>query len=167
MPIVNADIDSTAVIRFPDLVNIYGCRIGAETSVGPFVEIQQDAEIGARCKIQSHAFICSGVAIEDGVFVGHGVMFVNDRYPRAVNDDGVPERAGEWKLEKTRVCRGATLGSNATIMCGVTVGAGALVGAGAVVTKDVPPDCVAVGVPAQIIAENCAERRRQSRGQDC
>ena len=154
MPIVNADIHEDAVILHKELVNIYGCRIGADTRVGPFVEIQKNSEIGERCKIQSHAFICEGVVIEDEVFIGHGVMFVNDRYPRAVNEKG--ELAGEddWTLEGVRVCRGATIGSNATIMCGVTIGEGAMVGAGAVVCDDVPPHSTVVGVPAAVIGKS-------------
>lgn len=163
MPIHNADIAPSAVIRYPELVNIYGCSIGAETQVGPFVEIQSQVSIAPCCKIQSHTFICSGVTLEEGVFVGHGAMFVNDRYPQAQNSQGELEKAGEWKLEPILVKRGATLGSNCTIMGGVTIGEGALVGAGAVVTSDVPPNCVVAGVPARIVSRNCAENRERSR----
>ena len=153
MAIVNANIDPSAVVYCPDQVNIYGCTIGAETRVGPFVEIQKNAYIGARCKIQSHSFICEGTTIDDGVFVGHGVMFVNDRYPSALNENGELAGEGDWTLEPVHICRGVTLGSNSTIMCGVTVGEGALVGAGAVLTRDVPPHSVVVGVPAKVIGK--------------
>ncbi len=122
----------------PSLVNLYGCSIGDETKIGAFVEVQKNASIGARCKISSHSFICEGVVIEDEVFVGHGVMFINDRYPRATNPDGALQTESNWKLEGTIVKRAASIGSGATILCGVTIGVGALVGAGAVVNEDVP-----------------------------
>lgn len=137
------------VIFHPSLVNLYGCSIGAGTKVGAFVEIQAGATVGARCKISSHSFICEGVDIEDGVFIGHGVMFTNDVYPRAVNPDGSLQSSSDWKLVKTRVKARASIGSNATILCGVTIGEGALVGAGAVVTHDVPDGAVVYGVPAR------------------
>ena len=124
-------------IFHPDLVNLYGCSIGDDTRIGTFVEIQVGAKIGARCKISSHSFICEGVTIEDEVFIGHGVMFTNDKYPRATTADGKLQGPADWKVEPTHVGRGASIGSNATILCGVTIGAGAIVGAGAVVTKDV------------------------------
>lgn len=132
-------------------VNLYGCAIGAETTVGPFVEIQRGVRIGARCKVSSHSFICTGVTIEDEVFVGHGVMFTNDRYPRATTPGGALQRPGDWPLVETLVRRGASIGSHATILAGVTVGAGALIAAGAVVTRDVPPGAVVAGVPARVI----------------
>jgi len=132
-------------------VNLYGCTIGDETKIGCFVEIQKNASIGARCKISSHTFICEGVTIEDEVFVGHGVMFVNDRYPRATAGNGRPQTEADWKVVPTRVCRGASIGSGAVILCGVTVGEGALVGAGAVVTRDVPANHVVAGVPARVL----------------
>jgi UDP-2-acetamido-3-amino-2,3-dideoxy-glucuronate N-acetyltransferase len=135
----------------PSLVNLYGCTIGDETKIGAFVEIQKNAVIGARCKISSHAFICEGVVIDDGVFIGHGVMFTNDRYPRASNEDGNLQTEVDWKVITTRVKRTASIGSNATIVPGVTIGEGALVGAGAVVTKDVPDYAIVAGVPARII----------------
>jgi acetyltransferase-like isoleucine patch superfamily enzyme len=138
-----------ARILHPDLVNLYGCRIGDGTVVGPFVEIQRGAVIGARCKIQSHSFICEGVVIEDEVFVGHGVMFVNDLHPRAVNAAGEPAGPDDWQLAEVHVGRGATIGSNATILGGVTVGPGAMIGAGAVVVADVSPAVTVVGVPAR------------------
>lgn len=133
----------------PDLVNLYGCSIGAETRIGAFVEIQRGALVGARCKIQSHSFICAGVTLEDEVFVGHGVMFINDRLPRATSG-GRLQGEDNWELVPTLVRRGASLGSGAVILCGVTIGAGALVGAGAVVTRDVPPGAVVTGVPARL-----------------
>ncbi len=137
-------------ILHPDLVNLYGCSIGEETRIGTFVEIQMGATIGARCKISSHTFICEGVAIEDEVFVGHGVMFTNDKYPRATAADGRLQGPADWMVVRTHVGRGASIGSNATILCGVTIGAGAIVGAGAVVTRDVAPQAVVAGVPARI-----------------
>jgi UDP-2-acetamido-3-amino-2,3-dideoxy-glucuronate N-acetyltransferase len=136
-----------------DLVNIYGCSIGDETKVGAFVEIQRGAVIGARCKVSSHSFICDGVTIEDGVFVGHGVMFTNDLYPRAVNADGSLQGAEDWVTVPTRVKAGASIGSNATIVCGITIGAGAMVAAGAVVTRDVPDHALVAGVPAKVVGD--------------
>jgi acetyltransferase-like isoleucine patch superfamily enzyme len=134
----------------PDLVNLYGCTIGDETRIGPFVEIQKNARIGARCKISSHTFICEGVDIADEVFVGHGVMFTNDLFPRATNPDGSPQGEADWTVVPTRVGRRASLGSHATILAGVTIGEGALVGAGAVVTRDVPPWTLVSGNPARV-----------------
>jgi acetyltransferase-like isoleucine patch superfamily enzyme len=137
----------------PNLVNLYGCSIGAETKIGAFVEIQKNVSVGERCKISSHTFICEGVAIEDEVFVGHGVMFTNDIYPQAVNEDGTPQTETDWKVVKTTVKKRASLGSNATIIAGVTIGEGALIGAGAVVTKDVPDFAIVAGVPARVIGD--------------
>ncbi|MBC7662210.1 MAG: N-acetyltransferase [Caulobacter sp.] len=137
----------------PTLVNLYGCTIGDETKVGAFVEIQKGVSIGARCKISSHTFICEGVVIEDEVFVGHGVMFTNDLFPRATNDDGSLQSESDWHVEPTRIRRGASIGSNATLIAGVTVGLRALVGAGAVVTKDVPDYAIVAGVPARVIGD--------------
>jgi len=134
------------------LVNLYGCSIGDHTKIGAFVEIQKNAVVGARCKISSHTFICEGVVIEDEVFVGHGVMFINDRHPRATTESGQLQSEADWKVELTRVKRGASIGTNATIVSGVTIGERALVGAGAVVTHDVPDDCVVAGVPARLMA---------------
>jgi len=138
-----------AVISHPDLVNLYGCAIGEKTRVAPFVEIQKQATIGARCKISSHAFICEGVTIEDDCFIGHHVSFINDRYPKATNADGGLQSEADWTVVPTRVCRGASIGSGAVILCGVTIGEGALVGAGAVVTRDVPAHDVVAGNPAR------------------
>jgi acetyltransferase-like isoleucine patch superfamily enzyme len=133
----------------PDLVNLYGCTIGDETKIGAFVEIQKNAEIGSRCKISSHTFICEGVSIEDDVFVGHGVMFINDLYPRATAD-GRLQTDEDWHVIPTRVKRGASIGSGAVILGGVTIGEGALIGAGAVVTHDVPDYQIAKGIPARL-----------------
>jgi len=137
------------VIHHPDLVNMYGCQIGDDTKIGAFVEIQKNATIGALCKISSHTFICEGVEIEDEVFVGHGVMFINDPYPRATNE-GALQTEADWNVVPTRVRRGASIGSGAVIMCGVTIGERAMIGAGAVVTRDVPPDAIVAGVPARL-----------------
>src|SRR5437588_2820884 len=137
-------------IHHPDLVNLYGCQVGDETKIGAFVEIQKNASVGARCKVSSHTFICEGVTIEDEVFVGHGVVFINDRNPRATAG-GQPQTEADWQVIPTRVCRGASIGSGAVILAGVTIGAGALVGAGAVVTKDVAPDDIVAGVPARLL----------------
>ncbi len=138
-------------VKIADFVNLYGCEIGDETKIGPFIEVQKNARIGRRCKIQSHTFICEGVTIEDEVMVGHGVMFINDPAPKAVNDDGSLQTEADWKCIPTLIKRRASIGSNATILCGVIVGEGALVGAGAVVTKDVPPFTVVVGNPATLL----------------
>ena len=150
MPIApTVRLGRNVVIHHPDLVNLYGCRIGDDTKIGAFVEIQKNTTIGALCKISSHTFICEGVAIEDEVFVGHGVMFINDPYPRATAD-GALQTDADWKVIPTRVRKGASIGSGAVILCGVTIGERALVGAGAVVTHDVPPDAVVAGVPARL-----------------
>ena len=138
-------------VRLYAFVNLYGCEIGDETSIGTFVEIQKGVRVGARCRIQSHTFICEGVTIEDEVFVGHNVNFLNDRWPAAVNDDGSVRTAGDWRLERTVVKRRATIGTGAILLPGVTVGEGAVVGAGAVVTKDVPPGAVIAGNPAKVL----------------
>jgi len=154
MPIA-ADVTLGPNVRIfqPDLVNLYGCSIGAETKVGAFVEIQKNASVGARCKISSHSFVCEGVVIEDECFIGHGVMFTNDVYPRAVNSDGSPQTEADWNVVKTTIRKRASIGSNATIIAGVTVGEGALIGAGAVVTKDVPAFAIVAGVPARVIGD--------------
>ena len=137
----------------PELVNLYGCSIGDETRIGAFVEIQKKAVIGARCKISSHTFVCEGVTIEDEVFIGHGVMFTNDLYPRAVNQDGSLQTDKDWHVIKTIVKKRASVGTNATILGGVTIGESAMVGAGAVVTKDVPDFAIVAGVPARVIGK--------------
>lgn len=138
-------------VRIFNFVNAYGCSIGDNSRVGAFVEIQKGATIGKSCKISSHTFICEGVHIEDNVFVGHGVMFTNDLFPRATRPDGTPQTEEDWKLIETYVKKGASIGSNATILCGVTIGENALVGAGAVVTKDVAANTVVAGSPAKFI----------------
>jgi len=153
MPINSSIIADDVVISYPDLVNIYGCQIGAGSRVGPFVEIQKGSTIGRRCKISSHSFVCEGVTIEDEVMVAHGVMFTNGLYPRSTNADGSLQRDGDWECTPTLVKRGASLGSNSTIVCGVTIGAQALVGAGAVVTRDVPDFAIVAGVPARVIGD--------------
>jgi acetyltransferase-like isoleucine patch superfamily enzyme len=132
-------------------VNLYGCTVGDDTRIGTFVEIQRGAVIGRRCKISSHTFICEGVTIEDECFIGHGVMFINDRLPRATRPDGTPQSSDDWEVVPTRVCRGASIGSGAVILCGVTVGEQAVVGAGAVVTRDVAAGAVVAGVPARLL----------------
>lgn len=152
MPIAESVVLGKDVKIFhPTLVNLYGCRIGDDTKIGTFVEVQKGAEIGARCKISSHTFICEGVTIEDEVCIGHGVMFINDRYPRASNADGSLRTNADWTIETIRVGRGASIGSNATILCGLTIGEGAVVGAGSVVTRDVPAHTIVAGVPARPI----------------
>ncbi len=132
-------------------VNLYGCEIGDNTKIGTFVEIQKNAKIGCNCKISSHSFICEGVAVEDDVFVGHGVTFINDRYPRATDGNGQLQTDGEWPCVSTTVKRGASIGSGATILCGVTIGENAIIGAGSVVAKDVPPNVIVIGNPARVL----------------
>ncbi len=138
-------------VKIYDFVNLYGCEIGDESKIGAFVEIQRGARIGKRVKVSSHTFICEGVTIEDEVFIGHGVCFINDRYPRATTPEGRLQTAADWEVIPTRVKRGASIGSGATILCGVTIGERAIVGAGAVVTRDVPPDTIVAGVPARVL----------------
>jgi acetyltransferase-like isoleucine patch superfamily enzyme len=154
MPIA-ADVKLGADVKVfqPELVNLYGCTIGVGTKIGAFVEIQKNATVGARCKISSHSFICEGVTIDDEVFVGHGVMFTNDRYPRAVNEDGSLQTESDWEVVPTHVKQRAAIGSNATIVAGVVIGESALVGAGAVVTTDVPDYAIVAGVPARVIGD--------------
>lgn len=140
-----------ANVKIYDFVNLYGCTIGDNTKIGTFVEIQKNAFIGKNCKVSSHTFICEGVNIEDDVFIGHNVTFINDKYPRSTNIDGGMQTEEDWNVIETFVKKGASIGSSSTIMCGVTIGENAIIGAGAVVTKDVPPNTIAAGVPAKVI----------------
>jgi len=153
MPIVNVILAEDTRITHPELVNLYGCTIGSGTRIGPFVEIQKLSSVGSHCKISSHSFICEGVTIEDDVFIGHGVMFTNELYPRATNDSGALQTEADWTVVPTLVRRGASIGSNATIVAGVTIGRGAMVGAGAVVTRDIPDGALALGVPARVVGQ--------------
>jgi len=154
MPISDSvRLGADVAIHHPQLVNLYGCSVGDGSRIGAFVEIQKNASVGQRCKISSHSFICEGVTIEDEVFVGHGVMFINDPYPRAANADGSAQSEKDWVVVPTLVKARASIGSNATVMCGITIGAGALVGAGAVVTKDVPDYAIVAGAPARIVGD--------------
>ena len=138
-------------VRLAQFINLYGCKIGDETKIGAFVEIQKNASIGCRCKISSHTFICEGVTIEDDVFVGHGVTFINDSYPRATAAGGQLQTEADWKVEETLVKKGASIGSGATILANLTIGEHAIVGAGSLVTKDVPPNSIVAGNPARIL----------------
>ncbi len=138
-------------VKIFDFVNLYGCEIGDGTKIGTFVEIQKNARVGKNCKISTHTFICEGVVIEDDVFVGHGVMFINDKYPRSTREDGSLQTEADWKVVPTLIKRGASIGTNTTVLCGVTVGEQAVVGAGSVVTKDVPAKTVVAGVPARVL----------------
>ncbi len=146
---ISADVRLGKDVKLSKFINLYGCSIGDNTKIGAFVEVQKNASVGKNCKISSHSFICEGVDIEDDVFIGHGVMFINDSYPRATAN-GQLQTEADWKVERTRVCKGASIGSGATILANVTIGEKALVGAGAVVTKDVPANAVVAGNPARI-----------------
>lgn len=148
---IASDVKLGRDVKYYGFVNLYGCEIGDDTRIGTFVEIQKGARIGARCKISSHTFICEGVAVEDEVFVGHGVTFINDRYPRATNAEGQLQTEADWSCQNTLVKRGASIGSGATILGGVTIGEYAVVGAGSVVTRDVPANSVVAGNPARIL----------------
>jgi UDP-2-acetamido-3-amino-2,3-dideoxy-glucuronate N-acetyltransferase len=149
----NVILGSKVVFYHENLVNLYGCRIGDETKIGTFVEIQKNSVVGSRCKISSHSFICEGVEISDEVFIGHGVMFTNDTYPRATTAEGRIQAEADWKVLPTRVRRRASIGSNATILPGITIGENAMIGAGAVVTSDVPDHAIVVGVPARVVGD--------------
>jgi len=138
-------------VKLSKFVNLYGCEVGDETKIGAFVEIQKNASVGKRCKISSHTFICEGVSIEDNVFVGHGVTFVNDMYPRATTGDGAMQTEADWKVEKTLVKKGASIGSGATVLANLTIGENAIIGAGSVVTKDVPANSIVAGNPARVL----------------
>jgi acetyltransferase-like isoleucine patch superfamily enzyme len=138
-------------VRLSKFINLYGCEVGDETKIGAFVEIQKNASIGKRCKISSHSFICEGVVIEDNVFIGHGVMFINDSYPRATTADGSIQTEADWKVERTTIRKGASIGSGATILSDITIGENAIVGAGSVVTEDVSPNAIVAGNPARLL----------------
>ena len=153
------DVSLGEGVRIHDFVNLYGCAIGDHTTIGTFVEIQKGAVVGKHCKIQSHTFICEGVVIEDNVFVGHGVMFINDRHPRATRADGSLQTEEDWTCTGTLVKRGASIGSNVTVLCGVTIGEDSLVGAGSVVTRDVPCGAVVAGNPARVLRKETGDRK--------
>lgn len=159
---INDDVKlgSQVKVFHSHLVNLYGCTIGDETKIGSFVEIQKNVTVGARCKVSSHTFICEGVILEDEVFIGHGVMFTNDLYPQATNEDGSLQTEADWSVVETLVKCRASIGSNATILAGVTIGKNAIVGAGAVVTRDVPDYAIVAGVPARPI-NDVRDRHRQ------
>jgi acetyltransferase-like isoleucine patch superfamily enzyme len=146
-------------VKLSKFINLYGCEIGDETKIGAFVEIQKNSRVGRCCKISSHTFICEGVDIEDDVFVGHNVTFINDVYPRATVAGGVLQTEADWKVEKTKVCKGASIGSGATVLCNVTIGENAIVGAGSVVTKDVPANAIVAGNPAKFLRFVDEEKR--------
>jgi len=148
---ITPDVKLGQGVRLSKFINLYGCQIGDETKIGAFVEIQKNASVGNRCKISSHTFICEGVEIEDNVFIGHSVTFINDTYPRATAASGNLQTEPDWKVEKTLICKGASIGSGSTIMSNVTVGENAIVGAGSVVTKDVPANAIVAGNPAKFL----------------
>jgi acetyltransferase-like isoleucine patch superfamily enzyme len=148
---ISPDVKLGKGVTLAKFINLYGCEVGDETKIGAFVEIQKNARIGRRCKISSHTFICEGVTIEDSVFIGHGVMFINDSHPRATTAAGELQTANDWKVETTLVKKGASIGSGATILSNVTIGAGAMVGAGSVVTRDVPAGAIVAGNPARVL----------------
>lgn len=155
--VIAPDVKLGSDVKIRHFVNLYGCEIGDGSSIGSFVEIQKGARVGRNCKVSSHSFICEGVTVEDEVFIGHGVVFINDKYPRATTESGALQTDIDWQVVPTVVRSNASIGSNATIMCGVTIGKGAIIGAGAVVTKDVPAGATVAGNPAKIIA-NCGLR---------
>lgn len=146
-------------VKLSSFINLYGCEIGDETKIGAFVEIQKNARVGRHCKISSHTFVCEGVDIEDNVFIGHSVTFINDSYPRATAADGRLQTEADWKVETTRVCKGASIGSGSTILSNVTIGENAIVGAGSVVTKDVPPNAIVAGNPARVLRMLTQEKK--------
>jgi acetyltransferase-like isoleucine patch superfamily enzyme len=156
---ITHDVKLGKDVRLSKFINLYGCEIGDNTKIGAFVEIQKNAYVGSNCKISSHTFICEGVSIEDGVFVGHGVMFINDTYPRSTNPDGELQTEKHWKVEKTLIKKGASIGSGATILSNVVVGENAIVGAGAVVTRDVPANTIVAGNPAKVLRQIPVEIR--------
>lgn len=148
---ISDDVELGKNVKIYNFANLYGCKIGDDTKIGTFVEVQKGATIGKNCKISSHTFICEGVHIEDNCFIGHNVTFINDKYPRATNPDGDMQTEEDWVCIPTYIRKGASIGSSATLLCGITIGENAIVGAGSVVTRDVPPNCTVVGVPAKVI----------------
>jgi acetyltransferase-like isoleucine patch superfamily enzyme len=162
---VAADVKLGVNVKLSKFINLYGCEIGDETKIGAFVEIQKNARIGKRCKISSHTFICEGVAIEDNVFVGHGVTFTNDTYPRSTNSDGSLQTGTDWEVRPTIVRKGASIGSGVTLLCNLSVGENAIVGAGSVVTKDVPPNTIVAGNPARVL-RSIQARTKESNGRN-
>lgn len=156
---IAADVKLGQGVKLSKFINLYGCEIGDETKIGAFVEIQKNATVGQRCKISSHTFICEGVKIEDNVFVGHSVTFINDSYPRAIAADGGLQTENDWKVEQTLVKKGASIGSGSTILSNVVIGENAIIGAGSVVTKDVPADAIVAGNPAKVLRYITAEAR--------
>lgn len=148
-------------VRLSKFINLYGCEIGDETKIGAFVEIQKNAKVGRRCKVSSHTFVCEGVAIEDNVFIGHGVTFINDSYPRATTPEGELQTESDWRVEATVIKRGASIGSGATVLSKVIVGENSIVGAGSVVTRDVPPNVIVAGNPAKILRPVSSKARTQ------
>lgn len=159
---ISPDVRLGRNVKLSKFINLYGCSIGDNTKIGAFVEIQKNAAVGKNCKISSHSFICEGVTIEDDVFIGHGVMFINDLYPRATTPSGELQTDADWKVERTLVSKGASIGSGATILANVTIGENSLVGAGSVVTKNVPANALVVGNPARLLRYVSAKDRRQS-----
>jgi acetyltransferase-like isoleucine patch superfamily enzyme len=148
---ISKDVKLGKDVKLSKFINLYGCEIGDETKIGAFVEIQKNATVGKRCKISSHTFVCEGVTIEDNVFVGHGVVFINDLYPRATTGEGALQTEADWKVERTVVKKGASIGSGATILANLTIGENAIVGAGSTVTRDVPPNTIVAGSPARVL----------------
>jgi acetyltransferase-like isoleucine patch superfamily enzyme len=157
---ISPDVKLGKDVQIHSFVNLYGCTIGDGTRIGAFVEIQRNAVIGRNCKISSHSFICEGVTIDDECFIGHHVVFINDRYPAAVNQDGSLQAAADWKVVDTHICRRASIGSSAVILCGLTIGEGAIVGAGSVVTRDVPAHSIVAGNPARFLRQTTNPRER-------
>jgi len=160
---ISKDVKLGKDVRLSKFINLYGCEIGDETKIGAFVEIQKNASVGKRCKISSHTFVCEGVSIEDNVFVGHGVMFINDLYPRATTSDGALQTEADWKVERTVVKKGASIGSGATILANLTIGENAIIGAGSTVTRDVPANTIVAGCPAKVLRK--IEPRKANQGE--
>jgi len=158
---ITDDVKLGKNVRLGEFINLYGCEIGDDCKIGAFVEIQKNARVGSRCKISSHSFVCEGVSVEDGVFIGHGVVFINDTYPRATNGNGELQSEADWKVERTVVKSGASIGSGAVILSRVVIGENAIVGAGSVVTHDVPANCIAAGNPARVIRSLSAKVEEQ------